>query len=397
MTKKRILYIESNTDGTIGGSYYSLLYLLQGLNREKYEPIVLFCENNILIPRFERFAERVIVHNYGPAVSSPATSLADLLKYVPRFIKYVLMTQKEIGKIISDVQPDLIHLSNGYDSNHGWVLASKLRGLKVVAHDRGVRPPFSAQTRIFVRLLDAIIAVSDDYLSNIRKYNLKTKRARRVYNGLDPKAFTKRAFNRPRADVRKALGIDDDEVLIGMIGNIIQWKGQHVFAEAAKAIIQKQHRVKGIIIGDTPVGAEDYAKELREFIVNNKMATNFTISGFRNDIPELLNAIDIFVHASVEPEPFARVILEAMACGKPIVATNCGGTSEQIIQGESGILVPPNDPRTMAEKIEEILLDQKKANTLGEKALLRLEEKFSIKNMVDGVERIYSDIFSEYQ
>jgi glycosyltransferase involved in cell wall biosynthesis len=396
MRRHKILYIESNTDGSIGGSYYSLLYLLQGLNREKYEPVVLFCEDNLLIPQFERVVDRVIVHNYGPDVSIPAKSLGDLLKYVPHFIKHVLLKQKEIGNIISEVQPDVIHLNDGYDANHAWVLAGKLRGLKLVVHDRGVRPPHTIQTRIFVRLLDAIIAVSDDYLSNISKYNLKPKRACRVHNGLDCEMFRKRALNRPRADVRRALGIEDDEVLVGMIGNVIQWKGQHIFAEAARSIIQRHHRVKGIIIGDTPTGAEKYAKELREFIAQNGMSARFMISGFRNDIPELLNAIDIFVHSSIEPEPFARVILEAMACGKPIVATNCGGTVEQIIQGESGLLVPPNDSRTMAEKIEELLLDQKRANTLGQKALLRLEQHFTIKNMVDGVERVYEEIFETH-
>jgi len=394
MALKRILYIESNVDGTIGGSYYSLLYLIQGLNKAKYEPVVLFCEEHPLLEKYERAAQRVIIQNYGPTSSPPENTITDVLKIIPRFYKYVIKKQKIIKEIIKSVSPDLIHLNNGYDINHDWILAGKLNGIKVVTHDRGTRPPVSIQTRMFVRWLDAIISVSDDYLNNVIKNNLKPKIARRVYNGLDPYMVIKSMSNHDRNIMRNNLGIKDNETLIGMIGNITPWKGQHIFLAAINIILEKYNNVKVIVVGKTARGDEQYENDLKQFIKANSMSDKVCLMGFRKDVPELLNAIDIFVHSSIEPEPFGRVILEAMALGKPIVATNFGGTIEQIVHGESGILVPPNDHRKMAEGIEGLLIDQKKAKTLGENALLRLKDKFSIRNMVDGVEKIYSEIFS---
>jgi glycosyltransferase involved in cell wall biosynthesis len=103
--------------------------------------------------------------------------------------------------------------------------------------------------------------------------------------------------------------------------------------------------------------------------------------------------MDIFVHASVEPEPFGRVILEAMAMAKPIVATKSGGTLEQIEHEHSGLLVPMGDHQSMANAIKKYTTDMKWANSIGDNALERLNGFFSIANMVKGVEDVYEEIF----
>jgi glycosyltransferase involved in cell wall biosynthesis len=393
MGKKRILYIEANTDGTIGGSYYSLLYLIQGLDKEIYEPIVLFCVDNILVPEYQKAAKEVYINNYNPSVSIKEYSIYYYFKLVPRFIRDVLIKQKLLRKIINEINPDLIHLNNGYDTNHEWVLAGIINRIKVVAHDRGSRPPFSMQTRIFVRLLEAIISVSDDYLNNLNNGNLTPKRKYRVYNGLDSASVRSLDIESTKSELRRSLGIQDNETLIGIVGNIFKWKGQHIFAMAVMNLINKSMPVKGIIVGGTPKGSEEDEKYLRELIGVNGMSDKIYLTGFRKDVPKILNAIDIFVHASIEPEPFGRVILEAMAFEKPIIATDIGGPREIIENGKSGILIPPNDVQSMSEAIEGLLLDQEKAKMLGKNAMLRLEEYYSVKNMVDGVEKIYSEIF----
>lgn len=389
MNKKRILYIESNTDGTIGGSYYSLLYLLEGLNKELYEPYVLFCQDNILIPRFKEVAEEVIVYYYDPSGSNPVNSW----KAIPRFFKHIVLKQQELRRIIKRLMPDLVHLNNSYAANHEWMLACYLNNIRIVAHDRGARPPATLQTKVFTRLLDAIISVSDAYKNIVIKEGLKPKRIRRVYNGLDAEKLVKYRSQNDQRRVREELGIDHDTILVGMVGNIDHWKGQLVFAKAMDILLKQHIDIHGIIIGKTAKGAEGYEQEIRNFLKNSKIEENVRLLGFREDIPQLLNAIDIFVHASVEPEPFGRVILEAMVMEKPIVATKPGGPCEIIEDGVTGYLVPMNDPVYLKDAIMKYVHNPLKAKEIGIAARSAAEKRFSVSQMVEGVEDVYKEIF----
>ena len=266
MTKKRIVYVEANVDGTIGGSYYSLLYLLEGLNKEKYQPIVIFAEKNELIPKYEAVAESVIIFNTKTSASRPISKLTDIVRYFPRFFKHVIIKQKKLIKFIREMKPDLIHLNNGYDVNHEWILACYLSGVKVITHDRGTRPPASLQTKMFVKLLDYIICVSDAYLGNVYDQRLKPKNACRVYNGLDIKQFTKGISENYKMELKKQIGIYENTILIGMIGNIDYWKGQRVFIQAVHAIIEQEYDVNAILVGPVAKGAEEYYRELIDYI-----------------------------------------------------------------------------------------------------------------------------------
>lgn len=393
MNKKRILYIESNPDGTIGGSYYSLLFLIEGLNKDLYEPYVLFCHENVLISRFKEVAKEVLVSDYDPFDSNPFNSW----KTIPRFVKYIVMKQPELKRIIRNVKPDLVHLNNTYAANHEWVLACLLNNIKVVAHDRGTRPPATWQTKIFSRFVDAIIPVSDVYAEFVVQQGLKPKLIRRVYNGLDAKTFKKYCTPETRITLREELGANSGTILVGMVGNIDYWKGQLVFVKAMDAIIQDADHcfdVQGIIIGDTPKRAKPYEQQIRNFIRERNIERKVKFLGFRQDIPQILNAMDIFVHASVEPEPFGRVILEAMVMGKPIVATKPGGPCEIIDDGVTGYLIPMNDHVSMKNAIMKYVKDLNRAKSMGEAAQKAAEAKFSVTRMVGGVEAVYEEIFN---
>lgn len=391
MNKKRILYIESNTDGTIGGSYYSLLYLLEGLDKEKYVPVVLFCQDNSLIPRYREYVDEILVYNYDPFDSNPLRSW----KAVPRFVKYVLLKQFALKRIIRQLRPDLVHLNDGYDSNHEWVLACMVNGIPIIAHDRGTRPPATLQTRFFTRYMDAIIAVSEANRSIIEGDGLRPKRIRRVYNGLDMSDFEKHSSPEQRRATRDGLGIGDDGILVGMVGNIDTWKGQIVFARAMDRVMKHRGNVHGIVVGKTAKGAEAYERTIRTFLAENGMEERLRLLGYRSDIPQLLNAMDIFVHTSVEPEPFGRVILEAMAMRKPIVSISSGGPVELITHGDSGFLVPMGDHEAVAGAVEECLADMSMAEAMGEKAYQRIRDNFTLEHMVKGVERVYEEVFKE--
>lgn len=392
MEKRRILFIEANRDGTIGGSYYSLLYLVEGLNKKLYEPIVMFYEPNSLIDKFEKAGARVTVFDHSSPSTGNIRGFKDFFKYIPRLIRDILIVQPKLSRILNEIKPDIVHLNDSYAVCHDWVLACKRKGLKIVAHDRGTRPPASLQTRFFCRYLDAIICVSDAYLENVTNQRLRPKFACRVYNGLDTEKFFSAGLRISRDKIRKEFGVTQKDILIGMVGNIDYWKGQLVFVNAIKIILQQYTNIKALLVGKTVRGAERYEDKIRSFIVQNELENHIILAGYRDDVPALLNAFDIFVHASIEPEPFGRVILEAMAMKKPIVATDAGGPRELIQNGESGLLVPMNDERAMANAIEFYLEDMEKAREMGINAWKRLCEKFTIRNMVSGVEEVYKHV-----
>lgn len=392
--KKRILYIEANRDGTIGGSYYSLLYLLQGLNKDKYEPHVIFCQDNVLIPEFKKVTPYVYVNDFGPSVSAPCISLEDRIKWLPRFLLDVIFKQFKLRNIITDIRPDLVHLNNGYAAMHEWMLAGWFHGFKVIAHDRGTGFPCSLRTRLFVRLLDAIINVSDSFKNNVISQKLKVKLVRRVYNGLDSGMIERSVDHDVVNKLKEEFKITVAQPVVGITGNIDRWKGQAVVLKAIKKVKQVYPDIKCLIVGKVPRQAEDYKKELDEYVADKCLQGNVIFTGFRKDIPNLLMMLDIMLHASIEPEPFGRVVLEGMAAGKPIIATNSGGTVEQIVNGETGILVPMNDPDEMANAIIYFISNPDAAGAMGKNGKKRLTELFSIKRMVQETEQVYAEIFS---
>jgi glycosyltransferase involved in cell wall biosynthesis len=389
---KRILFIESNRDGTVGGSYYSLLSLVQGLDRSKYEPHVMFCQDHMLVSEYRKATPHVYINNFGPSHSIPLETAGDVLKWPYRIVDKLLLKQFALKRIIDEIKPDLVHLNNGYACMHEWMLACSLSGIKVLAHDRGTEYPCNRQTKVFVRLLDAIICVSDSFKNNVVQQNLKPKRLRRVYNGIRVDVF-ENSGSAGNGTIKREFGIANGQPVVGIVGNIQRWKGQLVVLQAIHELKKTVPGIKCLIIGQVAQRSEDYKEELDAYVRDNDLGNNIIFTGFRTDIPAILNALDIVVHASVDPEPFGRVILEGMAMRKPVIATNFGGPTEIILPYETGMLVPPNDPQKMADAITYCLSDKDRAREMGERGRQRFVEMFSSEKMVKETEKVYEEIF----
>jgi glycosyltransferase involved in cell wall biosynthesis len=131
-------------------------------------------------------------------------------------------------------------------------------------------------------------------------------------------------------------------------------------------------------------------EELEELVTEEQLQDNILFLGTRNDIPRLLSMLDIFVLCSLS-EGLPLTILEAMAAGKPIVASAVGGIPEVIDHGIDGILIPSDDSDRLAEAISELLHDDKKRDDMGEKARKKFEERFTIQTMVERYEELYEE------
>jgi glycosyltransferase involved in cell wall biosynthesis len=367
---------------------------MQGLDKSKYELHIIFCQDNMLVPEFRKVTPHVYINNFGPSQSIPVKTAGDVIKWPYRVLDKLLLKQFPLKKIIDEIKPDLVHLNNGYACMHEWMLACSLWGIKVLAHDRGTEYPCNIQTKVFVRLLDMIMCVSDSFKENVIRQHLKPKNVRRVYDGIKVDAFHD-IDPSVSAMVRKEFGIADGQFVVGIVGNIIRWKGQLVVLKAIKEVKKQIPDIKCLIMGKVAQRSEDYKEELDAYVRNDGLEKNIIFTGFRTDIPNLLSILNILIHASTDPEPFGLVVLEGMAMRKPVIATNVGGPAEIVLQNETGILVPPNDPKSMARAIVYCLSNRNKARVMGERGRQRFVEMFSSDKMVEETEKVYEEIFQQ--
>jgi glycosyltransferase involved in cell wall biosynthesis len=179
------------------------------------------------------------------------------------------------------------------------------------------------------------------------------------------------------------------------VGNIRFWKGQDHFIDAVKILSERYADVYGLIIGGWGESDRGYHEGLRRRVVESGLSDRIRFLGYRTDVPALLSALDVFVHASTKPEPFGMVILEAMAARRPVVATNIGGPPEILDGGRCGILVPPGDAGAIADACGKYLEDESFRRETVERAFERLEKEFGILRTVEQTVALFRDVYGK--
>ena len=180
--------------------------------------------------------------------------------------------------------------------------------------------------------------------------------------------------------------------VIGIIGNVRHWKGQEYFIEAFKLLAPRYLDLYGLIIGGWSDVDHEYLGVLQQTVKDAGLENRIRFLGYRNDTPALLSILDVFVHASIQPEPFGMVLLEAMAARVPIVATRFGGPIEILDAGRYGALVPPEDGKAIAEECIKYFTDEIYRRDTIEKAYKRLCEKFHIKKTVNRIGQLIETV-----
>ena len=407
--QKKVLYVESNTDGTVGGSHFSLLLLLEGLNKKIYSPVVIFYQEHRLIPRFQQADCRVLlltkrkpldISEYFPRMKTKSNNrIIYLFLIIPllifqkgiNYFKTFVLPTFNCWQILRRENISLIHLNNTLLRPQEWIFASLFTKARIIAHERGINNFFPFHSRFWARFLKAIICISDAVKNNLLKYGFPEKQLSRIYNGLDPNKF---AVTVSKEEILKELGVEKDCPIIGIVGNIKPWKGQETVVGSMKYVQKAFPNIKCLIIGGVSPNDRAYLVHLESIVKNENLNDCILFTGQRNDIANLINSLTVLIHASVLPEPFGRVLLEGMAMNKPVITNNIGAGQEIVVDGKTGLIVNRGDPHCLAEAIISLLQNRKKALEMGRNGYDRLTEHFHASHYVKQIEDLYAKILN---
>jgi glycosyltransferase involved in cell wall biosynthesis len=194
-----------------------------------------------------------------------------------------------------------------------------------------------------------------------------------VHNGIDLDAFDL-AEGPDMGALRRKLGLPENVYLAGLFGRLAPWKGQHVALDAL-ARVPDLHLV---LVGSAMFGEQDYVDALHEQARRLGVSDRLIFAGFRDDMPSWMKSVDVILHTSTEPEPFGRVIVEGMAAGRPVIATEAGGVTEIVEHRRNGWLVQPGDCVALAEAIATLRRAPDLAKRLAAEARDDAAKRFSV-------------------
>lgn len=385
--RARILWVEMNEDGTVGGSHRALADLVGRLDRERFEPVVLAYQRSAFLNALpvERhfWDDRRVRENRD---RGPGSWWHRLRGAVPAIL-YRASWLRAQGI-------DLVHLNNspgiGWDD---WLVAARLVGIPCVAHARGpCWRPRSRVGRALMRRFDRVIAVSQQMLFDSRAAGIPAERIRVIYDGVD--ATTLRArIGRTREAVRIELGVAADRCLVVMVGHLRRWKGHALVLDALRTGGRAlQEKIVVAFAGGAPSDDRQHADDLRARAAAEGL-TCVRFLGERTDAADIMAAADVALHASTSPEPFGLVLVEAMILGRPVVASALGGPLE-IVTPESGLLFDPTDPGALAALLGRLADDPALRAALGAAGRRRADE-FTIARTTSAIEAMYDELLED--
>jgi glycosyltransferase involved in cell wall biosynthesis len=308
---------------------------------------------------------------------------------VPHFVWQVV----RLARLVARLKVDVVH-TNTLKSDIIGSLAAVLVGRKLVwsVHDRisaDYMPAFAVRLlRTFVRFLpDHVITNSNSTLHTFLPKLPKFYSV--VYPGIEkPPENLMRARDGGSGAV---LGSGNKTWSIGIIGRISPTKGHHIFVEAAEIVSRFYPNTLFKVIGAAFFSDSPYEEGVRADVVRRRLR-NMEFTGFRKDVYAEIEKLDIVVHASTTPEPFGQVIVEAMACRRPVIATNAGGVREIVVNGMTGWLVPMGDAGSLAERIIWYIENPECTRTMVERAYERATTRFTLGSTAQSFEGIYRDV-----
>jgi len=376
----KILYVHAK--GEVGGSDISLLTILKNINRKVFSPNVIVPKKGPFFYDYKNYCENC--EDIKFTVLKSPDNLMELLKILFWFIPSII----SIWKIIRKWDIDLIHVNTIVVPSS--IIAAKLAGKPVIVHKRElvVSNKIASWMLDFITFLfaDKVIAIS-----NVVKHSsikILQKKIVLVHNGVNLSDFSTKDDNK----LYKAYGIPRESLLIGIFSRIEPWKGQHIVIKALPKVLKRTGDIKLFIFGQyyTNKGRK-YFNELKNIVDELELNKFVIFPGTVKNVNKVYNGFDIIVLPSVAPEPFGRVVIEAMAAGRVVIATDNGGIKEFIENGKNGLLVRAGNLNDMENAITELAENPNLRKELGMNGRKTVQKYFNIALIAKELEKIYED------
>jgi len=385
-----ILYANPTAD--LYGASQSLLDLIAHLDRRLYHAIVLLPSDGPLVSLLQAHDATIVIEPNLAVVRRGTVKSRSFF----RFATSLLPSIWKCANYIRRYRVAVVHTNTAVVITPA--IAARICGVPHVWHVRETFNEFphlwAAYSRLIVWLSSRVVCNSTAVRKQFGKVlDSHARRISIVFNGLDVVQFD-RAIQRREAVLERFA--PNNESLIACIGRINSWKGQEILIASYSLIKDKIPPTKLLIVGDTYPGNEAYLHALRTLVHELGLEVDVVFTGFIEDVPSLLSACALFVLPSTNPEPFGRVILEAMAMRVPVIATNAGGPLDIIQDGISGILVPPGDKRALADAIRHVMTGPpERSESLRDAARERVIRCFSAESTTAAIQALYQGLLTK--
>jgi glycosyltransferase involved in cell wall biosynthesis len=207
-----------------------------------------------------------------------------------------------------------------------------------------------------------------------------------IYNGIDLDVYSNKIFDRKK--IRKNFGIKEDQFVFGILAALRPEKRHDIFIEAASKVVLKIPNAKFMIVGG---GYKNTIKHVKELISKHKLESNFLLTGVLGNVVPALSAFDVSVLCS-DTEGMSNSVIQSIAMSKATIVTNVGGNPEVIEDGVNGVLIPADDPESLAESMIELFKNSTKRQEMEVQALKIATEKFNIFPIIKMLEDVYTEI-----
>jgi lipopolysaccharide/colanic/teichoic acid biosynthesis glycosyltransferase/glycosyltransferase involved in cell wall biosynthesis len=381
----RVLFIDHVVE--MSGAEQSLADLVAGLSELPVEPVVILPADGPLAARLR--AAGVLVRMVpmdkrllGATRLKLSKNPLGALSYAAAF----LAASFRIYRMMREVRPHIVH-TNTLKTHLLASLPCAVTRTPLVWHLRDILEKgwLSKALAVCSRFASVVIVPSRAVAEPFKGAKTVFRKMRLIPNGIRVEDFQDASADR---SLRQMMGAQPNDVVVGIVGRIAPWKGQETFIRAAAMLAQRHPRARFAIAG-APLFEADRAFEqhLHRMVFEAGLDERVTFLGWQ-PAPEAMAAIDVFVHASAQPEPFGRAIVEAMAAGKPIVASNTGAVPE-LVPPAAGILIPPARPELLADALDRVLSDRKMRKRMGEAGAAIADSFFPVARTVQSVAQLY--------
>lgn len=383
---RRILFLHTTSE--VGGSDVSLAHIVERLEPQRFEALVALPSQGPLVARLEQAGARVIVVPRMKKLTS-RKGKAGLVAFAANFPLAVA----SLASLIRRERVDIVH-TNTIHNLYGWA-AARMTGRAHVWHVREIvwqNAPLRRMERALALQFSTRVIVTSDAVGRLfARDGVLPPHVVKIPNGVDTARFVPGSSGIVRRDFGIAAGVP----LVGAAARMDVWKGLDDFIDAAARVHRARPDVRFVIAGGPIEGLEPYEATLRERARASGLDGVLHFAGWRygpDAMPAFYQSLDIFVLPSREAEPFGLVVLEAMASGRPVIATAHGGPVEILAAGDTGLLVEPRHPDALAAAILDLADDPARAAAMGRAGRDRAVSRYGIDRTLQQLQVLYSSL-----